>query len=66
MAPEVFDRKGYSGATADVWSAGVVLFIMLCGSPPFDIANRKDWWFNAISVSLHPSFYPHSSDWSLS
>jgi hypothetical protein len=58
MAPEIFDHKGYNGATADVWSAGVVLFIMLCGSPPFDIANRRDWWFNAISVCLSLSCLP--------
>ena len=50
MAPEIISHQAYSGAAVDVWSAGVVLFIMLCGNPPFDIAARTDWWFNAISV----------------
>lgn len=51
MAPEIIARKPYNGAEVDMWSAGVVLFIMLCGSPPFEVAARSDWWFNAISVS---------------
>ena len=31
MAPEVVARRPYEGAPVDVWSAGVILFIMLAG-----------------------------------
>lgn len=34
MAPEIFEGCGY-GTKADMWSVGCVLYILLCGYPPF-------------------------------
>lgn len=31
MAPEILEKKGYYGASADVWSCGVVLFFLTTG-----------------------------------
>jgi len=41
VAPEIISGKGY-GKEVDIWSIGIVLYILLCGFPPFYEENNAE------------------------
>jgi calcium-dependent protein kinase len=55
MAPEVI--KGKYNEKCDVWSCGVILYIMLCGKPPF-YSQDEDELKNIICSMKYDFNYP--------
>ncbi|XP_030644422.1 caM kinase-like vesicle-associated protein [Chanos chanos] len=48
VAPEILAETGY-GVEVDVWAMGVILFVLLCGFPPFRSPDRdQDELFRLI------------------
>ncbi|CAL1404441.1 unnamed protein product [Linum trigynum] len=75
IAPEVLHNKGYDGAKADVWSCGVILFVLLAGYLPFDSNNiavlykkivtadytSPHWFSNSVTELIKRILDPNAS-----
>ena len=48
MAPELHQRKAYTGETVDLFATGIILFIMLSQNPPFGKADPNDPYYKLL------------------
>ncbi|CAH2060037.1 unnamed protein product [Thlaspi arvense] len=44
VAPEILSKKGYEGAKIDVWSCGIILFVLAAGYLPFNDPNLMNMY----------------------
>ena len=63
IAPEVLSKVPY-GAPCDMWSIGIITYILLGGYPPFQEKNQKDLFEKIKSgkFSFHNSHWKNISD----
>lgn len=63
MAPEIV-RKQFYGKPVDMWALGVVIYILLCGYPPFYHENQKALaeQISRGQYSYHPQYWSGVSD----
>jgi serine/threonine protein kinase len=48
MAPEIKEGKIYDGAKVDIFSVGVILFILVQGIFPFKEARKEEYFYNLL------------------
>jgi len=63
VAPDVLSGKAYS-AKVDVWSLGVIIYILLCGYPPFYDENVRKLFRQILKAryDFHPETWGGISD----
>ncbi|XP_022880393.1 CBL-interacting protein kinase 18-like [Olea europaea var. sylvestris] len=59
IAPEVISRKGYDGSKSDIWSCGVILFVLLAGHLPFYDSNLMEMYKKISKADYKfPNWFP--------
>ena len=58
VAPEIISNRGCDSTAVDMWSVGVILYILLCGFPPFAESE-----LTALFDSIRKARYDFPSPW---
>lgn len=59
VAPEVINKHGYDGSKADIWSCGVILFVLLAGFLPFHDSNLMELYRRIAKADFRcPNWFP--------
>ena len=56
-APELIKGLEYNGQKADLWSAGVVLYCLVCGHLPFEDQNTQSLYQKILSADYQFTCY---------
>jgi len=56
MAPEI-RAKNYNGMQVDLFAAGIILFVMYAGGPPFEKAVPNDPYYKVLAAKQYNIFW---------
>ena len=57
MAPEIHMGKPYKGSQADIFSLGIILFVILTQRPPFESASPQNPHYRLIAAKRADLFW---------
>lgn len=57
MAPEIKEQKTYDGMQIDIFSTGVILFIIVQGIFPFQEAKKDEFYYNLLMKGDHETYW---------
>lgn len=66
MAPEIKEGKVYDGTQIDMFSAGVILFIIVQGIFPFKEAKKDEYFYNLLLTGKFEQYWKKTGGQNLS
>jgi len=57
MAPEIKEGKQYKGTQVDLFSMGVILFIIVQGIFPFKEARKEEYFYNLLLTGQIDTYF---------
>lgn len=57
MAPEIKEGKNYNGTQVDLFSVGVILFIIVQGIFPFKEARKEEYFYNLLMTGQISTYF---------
>lgn len=66
MAPEIKEQKTYDGMQIDIFSTGVILFIIVQGIFPFQEAKKDEFYYNLLMKGDYDTYWKKTGGKNLS